>query len=260
MKYPDINSYIVKFKELACIAEYNTGSIETIQLFLNGLDRKILAKVMGVLVPITYLQFKNWAIQVIKAQQVIEEILGETRGPNTQNWWRSNQIQPSPQPFFTHNRERGQAFRTNNTPRYNSLTAPPLYNDQVIPMDLERTRSAPFLPRGGPNRGAYNRVANAPSFNSKAYYNCSTVGHFSRDCPQKRNHMPRMNLIDMKDEWTTKPPPPLQTETNESKVTRMRTKFNALTPKEVLEVLGNKALETESGFGNAWYIWLISGE
>jgi hypothetical protein len=57
--------------------------------------------------------------------------------------------------------------------------------------------------------------------------------------------------MDMEDEWTTKPPPPLQTETNELKVTRMRTKFDALTPEEVLEVLGNKALETESGFGNA---------
>jgi len=59
MKYPDIDSYIAKFKELARIAEYNTGSMETIQLFLNGLDRKILAKVMGVPVPLSYLQFKN---------------------------------------------------------------------------------------------------------------------------------------------------------------------------------------------------------
>jgi len=59
MKYPDINGYIANIKELAHIAEYNTGSMKTIQLFLNGLDRKILAKVMGVPVPITYLQFKN---------------------------------------------------------------------------------------------------------------------------------------------------------------------------------------------------------
>jgi hypothetical protein len=87
MKYPDIDGYIAKFEELARIAEYNTGSMETIQLFLNSLDRKILAKVMGMPVPITYLQFKNRAVQVTKAKQVIEGILGETRGPNTQNWW-----------------------------------------------------------------------------------------------------------------------------------------------------------------------------
>jgi hypothetical protein len=31
----------------------------------------------------------------------------------------------------------------------------------------------------------------------------------------------------------------------------MQTKFDALTPEEVLEVLGNKVMEIESGFGNA---------
>jgi hypothetical protein len=82
MKYLDIDRYIAKFKELAHIAKCNTGSMETIQLFLNGLDRKILAKVIGVLVSISYLQFKNWAVQVTKAQQVIKGILRETRGPN----------------------------------------------------------------------------------------------------------------------------------------------------------------------------------
>ncbi len=55
MKYLDINRYIAKFEELAHIAEYNTRSMETIQLFLNGLDRKILAKIMGVPVPLLYL-------------------------------------------------------------------------------------------------------------------------------------------------------------------------------------------------------------
>ena len=38
MKYPDIDGYIAKFNELAQLAEYNTGSMETIQLFINGLD------------------------------------------------------------------------------------------------------------------------------------------------------------------------------------------------------------------------------
>jgi len=52
MKYPDINGYIAKFEELAHLAKYNTGSMETIQLFLNGLDRKILIKVMGSTSPI----------------------------------------------------------------------------------------------------------------------------------------------------------------------------------------------------------------
>jgi hypothetical protein len=57
--------------------------------------------------------------------------------------------------------------------------------------------------------------------------------------------------MDMEDEWTTEPPMPLQAETNKSKVARMRTEFDTLTPEEVLEVLGNKTAGTELGFGNA---------
>ncbi len=55
MKYPDIDGYIAKFNELAQLAEYNTGSMETIQLFINGLDWRILIKVMGVPVSLSYL-------------------------------------------------------------------------------------------------------------------------------------------------------------------------------------------------------------
>jgi hypothetical protein len=63
--------------------------------------------------------------------------------------------------------------------------------------------------------------------------------------------MPRINMMDVEDKWSMEPPMPLQTETNESKVARMQTEFDALTPEEVLEVLSNKTAETESGFGNA---------
>jgi hypothetical protein len=57
--------------------------------------------------------------------------------------------------------------------------------------------------------------------------------------------------MDMEDKWSTEPTPPLQTETNKSKVMRMQTEFDTLTPEEVLEVLSNKVTETELGFGNA---------
>src|SRR6267154_759269 len=100
IKYPDVDGYISKFEELAQITEYNTRSMETIQLFINGLDQRILIKVMGVPVPLSYLQFKNQAVQVTKAQQVIEGILGDksdTKKPNNQNWWRNNTQQSPPQ-------------------------------------------------------------------------------------------------------------------------------------------------------------------
>jgi len=57
MKYLDIDDFIAKFEELAHIAKYNTGSRETIQLFLNGLDGKILLRVIGV--PVLHQQKKT---------------------------------------------------------------------------------------------------------------------------------------------------------------------------------------------------------
>ena len=147
MKYPDIGGYISKFEELARIAEYNTRSMETIQLFINGLDQRILIKVMGVPVPLSYLQFKNQAVQVTKAQQVIEGILGDksdTKKPNNQNWWRNNTQQSPPQPFYLHNWRKNPEPRRTNHPKYNSSNAPPSYNNQTVPMDLSRTRAPPF--------------------------------------------------------------------------------------------------------------------
>jgi hypothetical protein len=40
MKYPKVDDYIAKFEELARIVEYHTSSMETLQLFLNGLQSK----------------------------------------------------------------------------------------------------------------------------------------------------------------------------------------------------------------------------
>jgi len=127
-------------------------------------------------------------------------------------------------------------------------------------MDLSRTRAPPFWPRGGLTQGTHNQVANTPAYNPIACYNCGREGHFSRNCPYKCNRMPWVNLMDAEEEWDFKSHPPLMPEPNESKISRMQTEFDSLSPEEVLEVLGNKVSETESGFGNAWYIWLISGK
>ncbi len=66
--------------------------------------------------------------------------------------------------------------------------------------------------------------------------------------------------MDIKDDLDFETHPPLAPEPSKSKISRMRTEFKGLTPEEVLDVLGNKEAETESGFGSAWYIRLISGE
>ena len=238
--------------------------METIQLFINGLDWRILIKVMGVPVPLSYLQFKNQVVQVTKAQQVIEGILGEksdVKKSNNQNWWRNNAQRPPPQPFYSHNwRQSSEPGRTNHL-KYNSSNTLPSYNNWAVPMDLSRTRAPPpFWPRGGPSWGAYSWMVMAPAYNTTACYNCGREGHFSRNCLYKCNCMPCINLMDIEEDLDFETHPPLAPEPSKSKISRMWTEFNGLSPEEVLEVLRNKGTETESGLGNAWYIRLISGE
>ncbi len=42
MKYPEIDSYITKFENLARLAGYQAHHPKTVQLFLNGLSPNIL--------------------------------------------------------------------------------------------------------------------------------------------------------------------------------------------------------------------------
>jgi len=94
-------------------------------------------------------------------------------------------------------------------------------------------------------------MATAPAYNTTACYNCGRKGHFLRNCPYKRNRVPHINLMDIKDDLDFETHPPLAPEPSKSKISRMRTEFKGLTPEEVLDVLGNKEAETESGFGSA---------
>ncbi len=56
--------------------------------------------------------------------------------------------------------------------------------------------------------------------------------------------------MDAEEEWDFKSHPPLMPEPNESKISQMQTEFDSLSLEEVLKILGNKASETELGFGN----------
>ncbi len=53
--------------------------------------------------------------------------------------------------------------------------------------------------------------------------------------------------------------PPMELSVKTIKIGQIWAEIDTRSPKE-LEALSNGALETETGFGNAWYIRLISGK
>jgi hypothetical protein len=114
MKYPEIDSYIAKFKNLARLAGYQAHRAETIQLFLNGLSPNILCNIMTPPIPTTYIQAKERAIQVTRAKQLVDTILSQQGRPTrffNPNVFGNNQ--PCSQPFFTQNRGGGQGQNSN---------------------------------------------------------------------------------------------------------------------------------------------------
>jgi hypothetical protein len=46
MRFPEINTYIVKFKELARQAGYTTGNRETMHTFIKGLMLSVMEEVL----------------------------------------------------------------------------------------------------------------------------------------------------------------------------------------------------------------------
>jgi len=62
MKFPEIDDYIARFKDLSHIANYDANSGAVFQLFTKGLPNNILKEVLTSLTPTTYIDLKDKAI------------------------------------------------------------------------------------------------------------------------------------------------------------------------------------------------------
>jgi len=82
MKFPEIDQYIAKFKDLARLAGYTVGNEETINFFLKGLSQSILEDVMKPPFTTTYNNIKDRTIQTTKAKQLIEGIRARRNYPS----------------------------------------------------------------------------------------------------------------------------------------------------------------------------------
>src|SRR6266853_5497329 len=75
-RYPDIDGYIAKFKDLIVQANYNLASQEAINLFLKGFNknRNLLNKVFTPPVPVSYEAMKRRLVAIVKSMQLVDSI------------------------------------------------------------------------------------------------------------------------------------------------------------------------------------------
>jgi len=75
MKFPEIDDYIARFKDLARIAGYDANSGAVFQLFTKGLLDDILKEVLTSPTPQTYVELKEKAISSTRSKVLINNIL-----------------------------------------------------------------------------------------------------------------------------------------------------------------------------------------
>jgi hypothetical protein len=86
MCFPNVNQYILDFKDLVQQAGYTISNEETIGFFLNGLMLSILDEVIRAPFPTTYNEYKAKAIKITKGRQMIELIRARQGLPNPRSF------------------------------------------------------------------------------------------------------------------------------------------------------------------------------
>ena len=140
MTWPEIDEYISKFESIAHEAGYNPADHNTMQQFLQGLPHSISQKVLEDMAVKTYNQMKKKAISITASQCIINALYQQ---PPRNALPRSS--------FQSTWQAQGQCFQSNQNPQpqrqgfgqtpFNSTTAPKSWNNQPVPMDLDRTRA-----------------------------------------------------------------------------------------------------------------------
>ena len=192
MTWPEIDEYISKFKSITHEAGYNPADHSTMQQFLQGLSQSVSQKVLEDTTVETYEQMKKKAISITASQCIINALNKQPQGnapqgPSFKNTWQA----------------RGQCFQNNQnlqpqrqgfgkTP-FNLTTTLESWNNQPVPMDLDRTRAPRGNWRGwgrGQSRGNVTRTDDirAQRGIQGVCFNCGEQGHFAHNCPMKQKH------------------------------------------------------------------------
>ena len=243
------------------------------QHFLHGLQRNVVEEIVKDPAVNTYEEMKAKAIATVRALRLISEMFrgrgNRGQAPTSTSWQARWQPNRPPQPQY-----RQGGF---SQPQYNSSTAPPSWADHVVPMDLDRTRAPRGNWRGqsrGRGRGAayqqgqrtQGRVFEVGDRNwdreqrlkEGTCFLCGKKGHFACACPTQRGFRPpraQSNLIDFdpyegssqgESEHTTWMPP-MEIESQESKIARLYTEMNTLSAEEGALLMARAGQEKEEG-------------
>ena len=242
MKFPEIDQYIAKFEDLACLAGYTVGNEETINFFLKGLSQSILEDVMKPPFATTYNDIKDRAIQTTKAKQLIEGICARRNYPSTRTFQNTFGTQQQ-RPHFFYRGNQYQQRQTPPAPQYNSSNTPRSLNNQPVPMDVSRTR----FPRRRfqANIVDYDQLYNdeeiqvaqtsiPPRCLKGPCFNCGIVGHFTTDC--RRCKETCINYMDSQDpEMNRIPKPTIQPRAN---IAQLKAQLDALNEQENDALIG----------------------
>jgi hypothetical protein len=257
MKWPDIDGYTSKFVTLAREANYDLATPAVIKLFLNGLPKTIIPKLVEAgVIGRGFAAIREKAVNLILAQQITNSIM-ENRGEKGQNSPRSNQqfnnyVRGNQQNRGQNNPNRGQ-FR----PQYNSSNAPSNYNNQRgIPMDVDRAQMRRNNNRGGyqGNRGNYDNryggqrtqgnVVNMDGQRQQRAqngecFNCGGQGHFARNCPKKRQGQ-RINMTTYEEDTQdmVEQSQPAQSSSNADRLNDIYGQIRGMEPDEAQALIG----------------------
>jgi hypothetical protein len=149
MRFPDIDTYITKFEELARCAGYTVGNTETMHMFIKGLMLSVMEEVLKPPLVQGYHAVKQKAIKCTRSKVLLENILQMHRpggrGTPGNAFWGFQQGGPPRQPFYS--RQGGQGL-LGPPLRYTSSNALQWMNNMPVPMDVGRNQAPMYQGQG----------------------------------------------------------------------------------------------------------------
>ena len=256
MKLEKIDQYILKFEKLVRCANYTVDNEETAWLFLEGLTTQVMQDVLTIDGLNGYKDYKRQAVDANKNRSILHQILqsrdSKYKGGTPQYSLGPSNNQPR-NPFFYRNNNPN--YNRQQTPQYNTSNASPSMNNQPVAMDLSWS-NANWCRWGnqGRGQGRYQNFqgqainTDQPRSTNNAYFNYGEMGHFTHNCPNKRQR--QINLINMDGDTMYE-----ETSQPEDRLSHIHADLAALSINEKEQLAKEMRVTPAEDFRTAWSEW-----